>query len=70
MLKISELAVTREKVVRMFKIRFAHNSEIVSRDLSVDWTTKKETEREEGLYLNFLLLGLSTGCNPLRWPQL
>lgn len=46
MLKISELAVTCKKVVRIFKIRFAHNSEIVNRDLSVDWTTKKDTERE------------------------
>lgn len=51
MLKSSELAATCKKVVRIFKIRFAHNSEIVSRDLSVDLTTKKETERKEGLYL-------------------
>lgn len=42
MLEVSELAGTCKKVVRMFKIRFAHNSVIVSLscDLSVDWPTK------------------------------
>lgn len=40
MLEVSELAGTCKKVVRMFKIRFAHNSVIVSCDLSVDWPTK------------------------------
>lgn len=59
-----ELAVTCKTVVRIinffFEDRFAHNSESVSRDPSVDRTTKKETERgrgrekgEWGLYLNF-----------------
>lgn len=47
MLKISELAVTCKTVVRISEIRFAHNSEIVSRDLSVDWTREKR-ERKEG----------------------
>lgn len=48
MLKISELAVTCKTVVRIFKIRFAHNSEIVSRDLSADWTTEKREGEKEG----------------------
>lgn len=65
----SQLTATCKKVVGIFKIRFAQSSEIVSRDPSKDWTTKRE--REEWLYLCFPLLGLSTCLwNPLIWPQL
>lgn len=51
MLEVSELAGTCKKVVRMFKIRFAHNSVIVSCDLSVDWPTKNRQWGGEGVTL-------------------
>lgn len=51
MLEVSELAGTCKKVVRMFKIRFAHNSVIVSCDLSVDWPTKNRQGGGEGVTL-------------------
>lgn len=51
MLEVSELAGTCKKVVRMFKIRFAHNSVIVSCDLSVDWPTKNRQWGGKGVTL-------------------
>lgn len=51
MLEVSELAGTCKKVIRMFKIRFAHNSVIVSCDLSVDWPTKNRQGGGEGVTL-------------------
>lgn len=74
MLKFPELGFTCKKVVRIFKIRFTLDGEMVSRDLPVDRTTNnrhEERTREEGLYLNFLLLSLSTCLgDPLQRPRL
>lgn len=64
MLEISELEVTCKTVVRIFQ-RSDLLGEIVSRDLSVDRTTRNK--REEGLYLNFSvarLVNLSLKSTP------
>lgn len=60
MLEVSELAGTCKKVVRMFKIRFAHNSVIVSCDLSVDWPTKN---RQGGRRSDFMSIFCCLACH-------